>query len=40
MLTPIVDPITPPASKKNPILKSTDFFLQWAITPETEDAKT
>ena len=40
ILTPRVDPKTPPTNSIKPILKSTFFFLQWAITQETEDANT
>ena len=38
--TPRVDPTIPPDSKKKPILKSTFFFRQCAITPDTLEAKT
>ena len=40
IFTPSVEPATPPNSKKKPILKSTFFFLQCAITPDTLEAKT
>ena len=36
--TPRLDPITPPASRTDPILKSTVPRRQWASTPETEAA--
>ena len=38
-LTPTVEPSTPPIKRNKPILKSTFLLLQWAITPDTEEAK-